>query len=87
MNDIQEVAYRYIKAHVDTHGKGYPEFDIDELQPLVDYVRGKFSEDNGIILHAYGTLIREYAKGHRCSVCGRTRKQNAATGYDCTNEC
>lgn len=82
---IKELALRYITAHTKLPpGERSPEFTFEELEPLRDYVRDRI---DSLILHAYETTVREYAKGFRCAVCGRTTKQNAAIGYDCTYEC
>lgn len=35
----------------------------------------------------YRDISDEFARGLRCSVCGRTPAQNAALGYDCVREC
>ena len=43
--------------------------------------------DGQIILHVYDSVIREFSRGHRCGVCGRTQAQNLAINYDCTHEC
>lgn len=85
--DIPALAMRYIHESLATNGK--PEFTSDELDPLREYVYTRFEDvtDGDLILHVYDSIQAEYTRGHRCSVCDRTEKQNAAIGYDCHNEC
>lgn len=81
-----EVAYRYNHDSLVRPRNSGSEFEIDDLQPIFDFVNSKFVE-NGVILHVYSSIMEEFRKGQRCSVCGRTAKQNAAISYDCVNEC
>lgn len=38
------------------------------------------------VLDLYSEVWGEFGE-YRCSVCGRTPKQSAAIGYDCSSEC
>lgn len=94
MTDMEEawhVASKYIMARLESFGEHYPsngtEFDFDEFQVVQDYVHEQFEGKTGAILSAYVSMQKEFARGHRCAVCGRTTAQNAAIGYNCTEEC
>lgn len=84
-DDIQDVVTSYFGEAVATRGK--TEVTYEQMQPIIDYVRGKFPEREYRILAAYESFNREFTRGHRCSVCGRTEKQNEAISYDCHEEC
>jgi hypothetical protein len=40
-----------------------------------------------LVADLYADLRVEFARGKRCSVCGRTAAQSALLGYDCAREC
>jgi hypothetical protein len=63
------------------------ELSRDDWSIISDYVNSRFSEDEQIILFLYDSFRREFTVGHRCGVCGRTKAQNEAIGYDCIREC
>ena len=84
-----EVAHAYLTESLNLnrltpHAK--PEFEYEHLGPVLDFVNRKLI-DHGAILHVYSDIMNEFRSGHRCSVCGRTRKQNTAISYDCAHEC
>jgi len=84
---IQDRALRYVQDALDTHGKGFPEWEYDDLEEFRDYVRDRFTPEDSIVLHVYDTITREFDSGHRCAVCGRTAAQSAAIGYNCAESC
>lgn len=86
MNEAREAAYRYIGDILSNHDLG-SEWSMDKLDVIRADVQARFSDEDQIILSAYESIEREFIKGHRCSVCGRTEAQNLAIGYDCTHEC
>ncbi len=57
--------------------------DIEKLNEILyslpDDVRG--------FVRMYEDVWSEFTRGIRCSVCGRTPKQNHDIGYDCVREC
>jgi len=84
---LPDLAMRYAKASLKTHKGEFPEFEWDEVVRILEFVQNRFSDDEQIILHVYDSVIREFSRGHRCGVCGRTQAQNLAINYDCTHEC
>lgn len=63
------------------------ELTVDDWHAVSQYVWAKFSSEEMGILHTYDALKREFTIGHRCGVCGRTKAQNEAIGYNCYREC
>lgn len=63
------------------------ELSVDDYGIVAEYVRGKFTAEEGTILHIFTSFEHEFARGHRCMVCGRTKAQNEAIGYNCFEEC
>lgn len=63
------------------------ELTVEDWEAVSSYVRSKFSEEDKDILFLFNLFEREFVRGHRCSVCGRTKAQNAEIGYNCFEEC
>lgn len=74
-------------AQATNHTVRYPEMDMDDLDIVRQFIESRFPRSEGIVLTVYNHINEEFRSGHRCSVCGRTKKQNAAIGYDCATEC
>ncbi len=56
----------------------------------VHMLRGVYEslpEDVRTFVMLHELVVRQYARGERCGVCGRTPAQSAAIGYDCIHEC
>lgn len=85
--EAQEVVEHWRQDFRSRPGGTYSELTRDDWAIVSDYVWSKFSEEERIILHVYEVFRREFTKGHRCGVCGRTKAQNEAIGYDCLREC
>lgn len=86
--DIQEVVERWREDFKGrTPGDLNSELSRDDWHVVSTYVYSRFTEDEQIALFLYDSFRREFTKGHRCGVCGRTKKQNEAIGYDCVREC
>lgn len=85
---IDDLAMRYIQAATNTHHGLFPEFEWSEIERINEHVRSRFTTaGDSLILHVYESIVREFAKGHRCGVCGMTEAQSMAANYDCSNEC
>lgn len=86
--DAQAVVERWRadKSHREP-GNLFTELSRDDWDIIADYVCSKFSDEETTIFYMYDVFRREFTKGHRCGVCGRTKAQNAAIGYDCLREC
>lgn len=56
--------------------------DIDAVENVVD----SLPKDLQRFIDLYAEIAKSYV-GYRCSVCGRTKKQNEDIGYDCAWEC
>ena len=82
----EEVAVKHIKDYAERHSL-MSELTVDDWDIISNYVWNKFSDEERGILHTYDSFQREFIKGHRCSVCGRTDAQNKALGYNCYEEC
>lgn len=63
------------------------ELTVDDWEVIAQDVWNRFTPEDSIVLHIYDVFKREFTKGHRCSVCGRTQLQNEEIGYDCFREC
>ena len=85
--EAMDAAKAYMDESRAREHRGGSELTMDDMQPVMDFVRAKFEGDEGFVFHVYESFMDEFTKGHRCSVCGRTRKQNAAIDYDCIHEC
>lgn len=59
---------------------------LDDLDTLRQ-ARERLDDFARLVMHLDGDIRAEYARGHRCAVCGLTAAQSAAIGYDCTREC
>lgn len=84
---VDDLVMRYIRESLDAGAGKFPQFDMDDLRRITDAVESRFTEDEFALLHVYQSIANEFAKGHRCGVCGRTTEQNAAINYDCAREC
>lgn len=85
MTELSDLASKYIHDRLVNGGHG-TEWTFDQIEVIRKAVRDRFPDDR-IVLTAYNSIEREFSKGHRCSVCGRTEAQNKAIGYDCVREC
>lgn len=84
---LEELAQRYLAEKVAAGAGGFPQFEMKELNRIREFVEARFGEDDRVFLYLYTCIEREFARGHRCGVCGRTTEQSAAINYDCAREC
>lgn len=84
---LVKLAARYLHEQVAAGAGKFPEFEFDELQEFQDFVESRFTTEESLILHAYDSTNREYARGHRCGVCGNTKAQSLAVGNNCGTDC
>lgn len=84
--EAQEVV-KHWRDDFDNRHSVNSELTLEDYGIIADYVRGKFSPEEKTILHIFSSFEQEFARGHRCMVCGRTKAQNEAIGYDCLREC
>lgn len=82
---VSVLADRYITESA--AARGFPEFTMDELDSIREFIEARFTDEEQHILYAYRNIEREFTRGHRCAVCGRTEKQSKAINYDCAREC
>ncbi|WIB65822.1 hypothetical protein [Curtobacterium sp. MCBD17_040] len=59
---------------------------VDDID-LLNNALGMLDEFSRTVASLREDVWREFTKGQRCGVCGRTSKQNEAIGYDCAREC
>lgn len=85
--EVEALTTRYIKESLNTHNGQYPEFTMDEIDMIRKAVTDRFGDEWSAVLTVHEWIAKEFARGHRCGVCGRTAAQNAAINYDCAREC
>ena len=66
---------------------GGTEWTFEEIDVIRQYVKSRFPGRLSRVLFAYDFVEKEFTRGHRCRVCGRTQAQNKEIGYDCAHEC
>lgn len=84
--EAQEVVRHWL-VDFNTRHTVNSELTVEDYGVIAEYVREKFTPDENIILHIFTSFEHEFARGHRCMVCGRTKAQNEAIGYNCFEEC
>lgn len=88
LRDIQE---RRTEAFAKADNSTWKE-EVADSTTLEDvmtiYNAANMMDDFGkLVLILREELVREYARGIRCSVCGHTTKQSLALGHDCMYDC
>lgn len=85
-DDAQGVVARWREDFSNRHTVN-SELSVEDYEIIATYVRGKFTSEERTILHIFTSFEHEFARGHRCMVCGGTKAQNEAIGYNCLEEC
>lgn len=92
MNALKELGRRRVAAGADAQShldrwRARAEVttreDIDLLNHCLQYA----DEFSLVLGRLRESVWSEFTNGLRCSVCGRTERQNAEIGYNCTEEC
>lgn len=87
MTTVAEIEERRLNAFRDGGRAAMIEaMTVEDIRVIHEALRA-LPEDARLVANVYADLEREFAKGDRCAVCGRTSKQNAAIGYDCSRGC
>lgn len=58
----------------------------DDVERVAEIVRG-LPDDIQALIDLVCDIESDYARGYRCAVCGMTREQSKAAGYDCATQC
>lgn len=83
LQELNEIAARVADEYI----KDGPYVPVAEAGQILDYVQAHFGTHQGYVLFAYNLMQKQFAKGKRCAVCGMTKSEIEAIGYDCYSEC